>query len=183
MTDIPTLRRLLAEATPGPWQSDFLNDDGAEDDPSWVGISTPGLSAPECTVVAGDGMDGMKGKRNAALIVALRNAAPGLLDELDRRERLLDEAKYSITAFAESEQEQRDEIARLRRLADASVAYLDCLESPAPQHDDCLDDYGCGARADWENATEDERAARTARGTKGGRSARRRSAFRVRRGA
>lgn len=63
MTDTTELRRLLAEATPGPWSVEEYPD-------------MPGSFYVKA------GVFGLH--ENAALIVAARNALPALLDENDR---------------------------------------------------------------------------------------------------
>jgi hypothetical protein len=66
--DIPALRRLLAEATPGPW----------------VPVHHPGEDPLEWLVMFPDGEDAsVLNEANAALIAALVNAAPALLDRVE----------------------------------------------------------------------------------------------------
>ncbi|MEQ1891057.1 MAG: hypothetical protein ABL998_00825 [Planctomycetota bacterium] len=77
--DLDALDRLIAAATPGPW---------AWDEPSnWAGLSARVMvTEPSYGLVATVDIAGWRprkiGTNNAALIVALSNAAPALLAEL-----------------------------------------------------------------------------------------------------
>jgi hypothetical protein len=71
--DTKALRELLAKATPGPWRHDAGDTAVFATAPSKTG------SRLLQTLVAGNAAP-----NDAALIVALHNAAPALLDEIDR---------------------------------------------------------------------------------------------------
>lgn len=75
MTDIATLRKLLAEATPGPWDEDTC-------------------LIQACAFSGGHAHAEFIEPTDATLIVALRNAAPALLDELERLRAEAAEATY-----------------------------------------------------------------------------------------
>lgn len=77
--NIPELRRLLAEATPGPWEAD-----GGE----FVMPTDPDTEMS----VEPAGVFGKRWRKDAALIVALRNDTPALLDLLDDMATDLSEA-------------------------------------------------------------------------------------------
>lgn len=83
--DTKELRRLLSEATPGPWVVGYENDPGAYRTVSCV-IEGNRLHHVECrgngTTVNGRWVI-IDSKVNAALIAAMRNALPDVLDELD----------------------------------------------------------------------------------------------------
>ena len=99
--DTAALRALLAEATPGPWfasyssiyseplararqeAEDSLTD--ASPDAAWDALPTDHVAA--VPIRAGD-TPTVQGARDEAAIVALRNAAPALLDAADERDRL-----------------------------------------------------------------------------------------------
>lgn len=67
--DITALRRLIAAASPGPWET---GDDGL------VWTTEP---------IPGDPVSGSTEVEDARLIAAARNALPGLLDEVERLRR------------------------------------------------------------------------------------------------
>ena len=76
--NIPELRRLLAEATPGPW-----NDTGIKRDDGLLGWVITGDDGNDvCQTIE------TYKTTNAALIAAAVNALPALLDAADREEKL-----------------------------------------------------------------------------------------------
>lgn len=120
MTTIPQLRTLLAGATPGPWEYDldesFDDDRGEVSTPTIHGASKHSSSPMKlfdmlgnediCIVEESDGdeygtwivaHDG-QALANAALIVALRNNAEALLDEIEAA-RVLREALEPFAAM------------------------------------------------------------------------------------
>jgi hypothetical protein len=88
MTDTEAMRAILAKATPGEW---WVCEDDSGDRP----VTVPSIQAPtdlDCAVVHWDGFwqthwQSARGLKemgaNAAAIVALRNAATAMLDEID----------------------------------------------------------------------------------------------------
>lgn len=99
MIDIPTLRRLHEAATPGPWRGDRL--DGT--------VKYQILGGPEgdeeVSVCSGDngnnalgGPYGFHSDHDEALVMALRNALPALLDELEALRRVRDAADVMRSA-------------------------------------------------------------------------------------
>jgi len=91
---IAELRRLLAAATPGPWEADL--DGNANGEPLIYGQTRDWWIAtlhPQC-------LGSLEALRlaDAALIVALRNAAPALLDAADEAERLRARALLPVIA-------------------------------------------------------------------------------------
>lgn len=85
MTDTTALRSLLAEATPAPWYANITPTG-----PSAAVMRSECVMAGNDRVAArGDQKKQRQWIQDAALIVALRNAAPAMLDEIDslRRER------------------------------------------------------------------------------------------------
>jgi hypothetical protein len=70
VTDTPELRRLLAEATPGDWKQ----------------AKCP-CGHPSCShhILHNQGSVGFRAE-DAALIVAMKNALPGLLDEVEQNQ-------------------------------------------------------------------------------------------------
>ena len=83
--DIAELRRLLAEASPGPWEYDGV----PVDDSHWT-VAEIARGAP-LPMIEVPGSEAKDANADAALIVALRNAAPELLDRLERAEEERDE--------------------------------------------------------------------------------------------
>lgn len=85
---IAKLRKLLAEATPGPWETDAWPrvDDVSEDVHFIRGVGQQKnqwiASCPE----ADDGVQLLRNMDNAELIVAMRNELPALLDRLEKLE-------------------------------------------------------------------------------------------------
>ncbi len=75
-TDIPALRALLAKATPGPWSANRPHHT-ADGEMEWEILGTP---RDLCVCIKANYLD----PEDAELIPALRNAAPALLDELER---------------------------------------------------------------------------------------------------
>lgn len=127
--DIEAFRALEAKATPGPWvrASEQEHDDPSPEDSDAEIVSVVhGLIAHmEC-----DGIDEWSG--NVALIVAMRNALPELLEEV---ERLRDDnyiirsemsAQFSETLKKEHAAD-RDEIRRLRTVIESERSYTDDL--------------------------------------------------------
>jgi hypothetical protein len=90
-TELAELRRLLAEATPGPWEA--FDEDGK------AGVAAPAVTkqfieGPSCyadIAALEDWFDSSRSREvtlaNAALIVAAVNALPGLLDEVERLQK------------------------------------------------------------------------------------------------
>ena len=72
------LRRLLADATPGPW---------VHPDPSWDSVW---VTTDRCIYASHDAPEA---RFDAALIVAAVNALPGLLDRLEAADRLATAAR------------------------------------------------------------------------------------------
>jgi hypothetical protein len=95
MTDPNELRRLLAEATPGPWEW-------------WTSCSWRRLSqagGPDggvlCPMVASDGHPDLSvSEEDRALIVAAVNSLPELLDTLDRLRNENAELREALRPFA-----------------------------------------------------------------------------------
>lgn len=121
------LRRLLSAATPGPWRhspGSFPSDDGGftSDDESYTAtVLADDDSAPDAETVlvaacwVGD--EGRESDADAALIVALVNAAPALLDVVEAARLLMSMHSQMGPAF-----EPHDEIelrAALARLEEA----------------------------------------------------------------
>lgn len=101
--DIDSLRKLLARATPGPWEARIAADDPKDPTSaitSWIESEEHmGFCGNDMNEVVGrDGAPGVSTHENAELIVALRNAAPALLDEIEWLRREVDELrKYRRT--------------------------------------------------------------------------------------
>ena len=89
---IEELRGLLAKATPGPWKNHLVDDttivasNGFE-----IGTTWPGGSVYNGFVDPAE-----QHEINAALIVAMRNALPSLLAQIEKAERERDEAQMEI---------------------------------------------------------------------------------------
>ena len=104
-TTQPTeLRRLLAEATPGPWRI-------AKKDTGRRVVGCDGKTAACAT-----GKDRIVGKHNAELIAAAVNSLPDLLDERDKlREALqkiaLNQNKLAVVLACEASQIARAALA------------------------------------------------------------------------
>jgi hypothetical protein len=90
MTDIEKLRELLAKATPGPW---YYYEGEIEDGKQIEGADLRGNGASVWRIDMGD-YDALD-NANAALIVAVVNALPELLDEVERL-RELDAARAEL---------------------------------------------------------------------------------------
>ena len=114
--DTAALRALLDKGTPGRWIAGAAREDGTAQ------VYCPNRGPMRVIVPVAE-----TEPHNAALISALRNAAPTLLDEVDRlrealagerRHLLADEERRKLTGdalFAESESAAlRAEVARLR---------------------------------------------------------------------
>lgn len=92
---IDELRRLLAKATPGPWKNHLVDDttivasNGFE-----IGTTWPGGSVYNGFVDPAE-----QHEINAALIVAMRNALPALLDRLEKAEGELAEAREDVRSL------------------------------------------------------------------------------------
>ena len=115
MADLPALREALAQMTGGEWTLDASPGDEA-----CVATVAPGRGQLFLCTMDEDDTTQAERDNNAAGIVALRNAAPALLDELEAAR-----ANYSDIAellFGEAEYEHDD--VRLR-----VVAILDELEA------------------------------------------------------
>ncbi len=80
---------------PIPWSVFYSNDDGHEDDPSWVSI----LDADGDEVTASDAMSGAKGRAAAELIVRLVNAKPEIVAALEAAEQTMFDAGYGATDY------------------------------------------------------------------------------------
>lgn len=87
------LRALLAAGTPGPWIRTSLREGG-------------GYVRRELGAVVAD-MRYRNGANDAALIVAMRNALPGLLDELDRLTRPTEDDEYPVTPSTKARAHER----------------------------------------------------------------------------
>ena len=86
--NIPELRRLLAEATPGPW-----NDTGIKRDDGLLGWVITGDDGNDvCQTIE------TYKTTNAALIAAAVNSLPSLLDERDRLREALQAVVNSFDA-------------------------------------------------------------------------------------
>src|SRR5574338_111082 len=95
MERLDELTELMERATPGPWQTDGLDND-LYDSPIW---SRANLSQDE---EDDEGYLGEMGKADAAYIVALVNAAPALIEaarERDALEKALRVAETALTAL------------------------------------------------------------------------------------
>jgi len=92
---IEELRGLLAKATPGPWKNHLVDDttivasNGFE-----IGTTWPGGSVYNGFVDPAE-----QHEINAALIVAMRNALPALLDRLEKAEGELAEAREDVRSL------------------------------------------------------------------------------------
>jgi hypothetical protein len=96
---LPVLRQLLNEATPGPWIAD-----SHEIYRAWAGI--PELNGDwigETCRIEGDPLHSTS-DADAALIVALRNAAPALLDRLERQAAAIE----AVQVLADEAQGRQD---------------------------------------------------------------------------
>lgn len=106
-TDLDELRRLDSEATKGPW----------EYDPASANQSIPNLEHAG-SIRETDGhywiammeIDGPRPKADAALIVALRDALPGLLETIDELHRDMEQVSLGAK---EARERQDAEIERL----------------------------------------------------------------------
>ena len=93
MTDIDTeeLRRLTREATPGPWTFGLRNDPDAPASVYRWQHSTATPTGGRSGVAEAIAMSPRYGlerfKTDAALIVAMRNALPGIIAALDAKDR------------------------------------------------------------------------------------------------
>jgi hypothetical protein len=85
MTDLPALREAVAKMTGGPWFAYYSQDKQA-----WTVQNAPGW----LFVASDKGTDA-----DAAGIVALRNAAPALLDEVERLRQERDALQETSTTF------------------------------------------------------------------------------------
>lgn len=87
------LRALLDKATPGPWEDDGYGIGHSPGKDPWhvivVGKETKGAPYMEYEEL-------VLRPEDAALIIALRNAAPGLLDERDRLRKALSGAVLGL---------------------------------------------------------------------------------------
>lgn len=101
MTDLDELERLLAKATEGPWR--VIDYDCGDTEHYDHNGPCPSIQAPDdqdCAIVHWDGFkqkywSAANGNQrqieaNAALIVALRNAAPAMIAELKALRRALE---------------------------------------------------------------------------------------------
>lgn len=96
--DIARLRELLAKATPGPWGVERTDKD------NWIGPMRRSGDGKVAEIVCDTDRNGLypeylqRNDANADLIAALRNAAPALLDELERLRK--DSAELNAIAKA-----------------------------------------------------------------------------------
>ena len=124
--DIAALRRLLAEASPGPWEYDGV----PVDDSHWT-VAEIARGAP-LPMIEVPGSEAKDANADAALIVALRNAASELLDRLERAERKLESAREAT----ESVRHVFDEVGvgdvrgTILRVASYAIAKLDGDSKP-----------------------------------------------------
>jgi hypothetical protein len=116
-TTIAELRELLAKATPGPWRvsddnscTDWSTDDHAlvVTDDEDEEITSQLLGVYERSSVDPHAPSARKAAANAALIVALVNAAPTLLSALDPRQPTDEDVERMVRAFREALREPGD---------------------------------------------------------------------------
>lgn len=99
MTDLDALERLLAEATPGPWERERVDDDAGEINAKIYGPDGGDVCAlfedarPEERSPVGP---------DARLICLLRNTAPALIQEVRRLRESLREAEGTLRQERES---------------------------------------------------------------------------------
>jgi hypothetical protein len=98
---ITELRRLLSEATPGPWTAEGYDYCPEDDDVQPWGIN-------EAFVVDNCGDYPSLSKENAQLIVAAINALPALLNERDSLQRELALLREVVRSIAHRDRLQRE---------------------------------------------------------------------------
>ena len=88
--NIPELRKLLAEATPRPWEvATYTDSDYSIEICHGLSIAPNGIKTAEwiCEVGDGTGCISEVVEANVNLILATINALPDLLDEIERLQR------------------------------------------------------------------------------------------------
>lgn len=130
MTDIAKLRELLAKATPGPW--DAMNTFAEQGVEIWDG--GPGDMPIARLAYRYPKVPGRDAHPDAALIVALHNAAPALLDEVEALRLHRESANAQCRELAKeadalrAEREQRAaEVARLTGELEAANQHVKVL--------------------------------------------------------
>jgi hypothetical protein len=106
MTDTEELRAILAKATPGEWLYD-PNDPYMGEYEGWIFSGPIGIVEAQNSV-------------NAAAIVALHNAAPAMLDEIDALRAENARLRLALTPLAKRADDADAEEARLAGLAGLS---------------------------------------------------------------
>lgn len=124
------LRRLLGEATPGPWRQGWAD----EDDWCWVAFcDDEGARGQDRLSISSKEARGGSEEADAALIVALRNNAEALLDTADARdsyERGWRDEKARAEANGESLEQIEDHAEDLQSIIDT---YYEPVEADRDQ--------------------------------------------------
>lgn len=117
--DIAKLRELLAAATPAPWQADDEARGGYNAHGNWTSWGRDLRDENGHPPLGGAPEMGMcRHGSDAALIAAMRNELPGLLDELEFRRDRERAALADLAAIL-------PELERLRRLEAADIALFE----------------------------------------------------------
>lgn len=132
-TDIPHLRRLLEEGTPGPWECDVFEvypsqhfdecDGGCDDE----GAFLCGRLTHDSQLICETFGLSQFAEKDARLIAAAVNALPGLLDEVEQLTEAFDRLNKG-TAIAQISLQNR--IDRALELLDECPLRVQCHEVP-----------------------------------------------------